>query len=200
MTPRYAHHPQGRRRPPRRAHSACPGAARPPGGAWQRQPPRLMGGVGARGVGGAPHSPGASPRRHGRHRGGPRASPQLRRGSPLGERRQAITRERWGAGRGLTQPPSIWRGQARATGRRGWASPGERQRQEQAPPWPARQPALAVCCSRRTRGGCGPCWLTSVAPRADALRRGVVCRITFRFQTHKISRISTIWDAKTGTL
>jgi hypothetical protein len=57
----------------------------------------------------------------------PRVSPQRRRGSPRGERRQACLRQRRGAGRGLTQPPSIRRGQACATGepRRGqpWRAP-----------------------------------------------------------------------------
>jgi hypothetical protein len=154
------------REPGRRAGAASPG------GAWQRQPPRRVGGAGARGSAVPPTPREPAPVETAGTGRVPRVSPQRRRGSPLGERRQACLRQRRGAGRGRAAPPSIWRGQACATGRRGLASPGARQRQEQAPPWPARQPALAGCGSRRIRRGCGTCWLASVAPRADALRRG----------------------------
>jgi hypothetical protein len=66
------------REPGRRAWAA------PPGVAWQRQPPRLVGGAGARGVGGALRDPGASPRRNGRHREGPARQPPAPQGVPSG--------------------------------------------------------------------------------------------------------------------
>ena len=70
----------------------------PHASAWQRQPPRRVGGAGAKGVGGAPRYREAAPVETagtGRVR---RVSPQRRRGSPLGERRQACLRERRGVG------------------------------------------------------------------------------------------------------
>jgi hypothetical protein len=159
--PGYAHHPQGRRRAPRRAHCACPDSARTPrrrrpGGpaspvgargphphasAWQRQPPRLMGGAGARGVGGAPRYTRESPCRNGRHREGPARQPPAPQGVPAGGTAPGVPQRERGCGRGLTQPPSTWRGQAGATGRRGLASPGERRRSQRASqPWRCADP------------------------------------------------------------
>ena len=109
------------REPGRRAWATSPG------GAWQRQPPRLMGGAGARGVGGASRYREASPRRNGRHLEGPSRQPPAPQGVPAGGTAPGVPQTEMGAGRGLMKPPSIWRGQACATGRRGLASPGARQ-------------------------------------------------------------------------
>ena len=41
-------------------------------------------------------------------------------------------------------------------------------------------------------------WCHLLTPVGFPVELSVDCRITFRFQTHKISRFLTLWDIKTG--